>query len=77
MRQFPAQMLRADRRRSDVNAPSDDVTNPHANGAHTVQPSANSPDELQPVCVAIVASAIRLCGAELGGLGESRLDVHS
>jgi signal transduction histidine kinase len=30
---------------------------------------ANSPDELQPICDAIVANAMRLCRAELGGLG--------
>jgi C4-dicarboxylate-specific signal transduction histidine kinase len=30
---------------------------------------ANSPDELQPICDAIVANAVRLCGAQLGGLG--------
>ena len=30
---------------------------------------ADSPDELQPICDAIVANAMRLCRAELGGLG--------
>ena len=30
---------------------------------------ANSPDELRPICDAIVANAMRLCRAELGGLG--------
>jgi len=30
---------------------------------------ANSPDELQPICDAIVANAMRLCRAQLGGLG--------
>jgi len=30
---------------------------------------ANSPHELQPICDRIVANAMRLCRAELGGLG--------
>jgi len=30
---------------------------------------ANSPHELQPICDTIVANAVRLCRAELGGLG--------
>ena len=30
---------------------------------------ADLPDELQPICDAIVANAMRLCRAELGGLG--------